>query len=363
MVAVHQNTVSNTSNPKILILTVAQQFEEGDGTRPPGFLIDPIALEFSISDFSGTEVQATTAVDVVNDRIAIGTFAPSIPIGAAWAAGRYYLTFTWQYDFGATTQQRTQTMSFHVVETGIPIVDGYAQIADARAEGVPVTYSDQRIREALESASRTLERYTRRFFEPRYIKAQHDIRGLGVLVQTEQPIIALEDVQLVDTYGGFDGLFNEIIDADGIRVYNRHLRGLVRPDDRQDPRIEVVQGDDHYGWGPRRLGGGKQNCIMTGWWGYTDPDTGPYGITPRDISQATMMLAFSQNTQTLWSNFGSGAVVSGPIQREKTRDQEVEYATAAQSNGNVLTTSRITGVPEVDIIIARYRAPISLGSV
>ncbi len=367
MVAVHQSTVSDTSNPEILLLTVAQQYDEGDGTRSPGFLIDPLTLEYSISSYDGTVLVSTTSVDLVNERIAVGTFAPSITVGAAWGAGRHYVSYTWTFDYDGGVSTRTETTSFIVVETGVPIVDGYAQVSDARDEGVPAAFSDQRIKEALESASRTLELYTKRFFGPRYIKAQYDVKGLGILVQTDQPIIALEDVELIDTYGGFDGLYNELVDADGLRVYNRHMRGLIRPDDRQNPRIEVTNdwdnGSSLSSAGQRRLGNGKQSCVMTGWWGYTDPDGGPLGITPRDITQATMMLGFKQGIRTLWSTFGSTSTVSGPVLRERTRDQEIEYSTASQSGNNALTNAKITGVAEVDVIIARYRAPLSIGSV
>ncbi|TXH17461.1 MAG: hypothetical protein E6R03_03910 [Hyphomicrobiaceae bacterium] len=352
MVAIHQGTASSVANPRIVFITVMTEMLE-EATVPPGFLVDPAALEYRILDPSGTQVVAPTAVDLEDHRLRLGTFAPPITIGAMSSIGTWTIEWTWDLEIGDETYTYVQVTHFTVVDSDIPLVDGYAQVADARAEGAPVSFSDARIAQILTESSRTVEHFTRRFFDARYHVYDYDVRSRGVLIRTRQPIVAIEDILV--NFSDFNSIHS--LDAEDFRIYNRHMRGMLQPDDRDAPKVEVQREAGRWDFGSRMVAS-QQNATIKGWWGYTDPDGGPFGVTPPSIERVTMMLAF-RNIRPLWRKFSNvEGPTTGAVQTQRTRDQSITYATVAGSGlTNVLSRAPMTGDPEIDIILMRFRAP------
>ena len=366
MVAVLQGTVSSTANPVLLFISVAQEMES-EPRVPPGLIVEAAALSYRTLDPSGMEVVPLTVVDIVTEAIRPGTYAPTITVDVAAALGEWVIEWTWDYEVSTTlTLTYTQNTNYTVVDSSIPLVDGYAQVADARTEGVPSTYTNAQVVAALERASRRVEAYTRRFFAPRYEDLDYDAEGNGLMIRTRMPIIAVEDVAI--NFSDFRPNVR-LIEADDYRIYNRHMRGMLAPDDRQSPKIEVLRVDDYYGGGTtfdlfeRRFTNAQQNVTITGWWGYTDPDGGPFGKTPLDIQRVTLMLAMG-DIPTLWSQFSAGTSgqAAGPIIEQETRDQRVRYAAGAVG-GSALSIGRLTGIAAADIILMRFRAPPEMRAV
>lgn len=357
MVAIHQGDTSSTSDPVLLFISVVQEMLD-EPQVAPGHIVEAARLTYRILDPSGTESVATTVVDLDATRVRTGTYAPTIAVDGAADLGVWTIEWEWDYEVSdALTITYTQNTYYTVVDSSIPIVDGYAQVADARAEGVPSSYTDAQVAAALERASRKVEAYTRRVFSPYYDDLDYDVDGNGIMISTRMPIIAVQQVNL-----NFSDFRSDVrlIEADDYRIYNRHMRGMLQPDDRQSPKIEVLRLDD-YGYGldlfERRFMAAQQNVTISGWWGYTDPDGSPFGETPPDIARVTMMLAFA-DMRSLWRRFASGAggTPAGPIIEEETRDQRVRYAAGA-IGGSALGIGRLTGIAEADIILMRFRAP------
>lgn len=351
MVVIHQGTASSVANPRIVFITVMTEVLE-EATVSPGFLVDPAALEYRILDPSGTQIVAPTAVDLEDHRLRLGTFAPPITIGALSAVGDWTVEWTWDLEVGEDTYTYTQETHFTVVDSDVPLVDGYAQVADARVEGAPISFSDARVAQILTESSRTVEHFTRRFFNARYGSYDYDVRSRGVVVRTKQPIVAVEGVSI--NFSDFYDVY--ALDTGDFRVYNRHMRGMLQPDDREAPKVEVQREAGRWDFGSRMVAS-QQNLTIKGWWGYTDPDGGPFGVTPPSIARVTMMLAF-RNIRPLWRKFSDDGPTSGAIQTQRTRDQSVTYANVAGSGlSNALSRAPMTGDADIDIILMRFRAP------
>jgi hypothetical protein len=149
-----------------------------------------------------------------------------------------------------------------------------------------------------------IERATRRFFEPRRRKILTDGTGSHHLT-LDEAIIWLEHVGLASMFVGEPLEVN----TTDVRVYNRHLlTGQLVPDDRFDPKIELLRFGSWTTELPAstafvRWPKGSHNVILTGIWGYTDPDplgANPVGITPllvRHACKLIVMREFPQMTQ------------------------------------------------------------------
>jgi hypothetical protein len=235
-----------------------------------------------------------------------------------------------------------------------------------RKNGVPSGFCDDVVIDAIVHASRYIERVTRRFFEPRFLTTQHDGRGEGILLMLEDPIIGIEDLDL--TFSDFRPM-TRLIDRTDVRVYNRHMRDLLHPDDRDSPKIEVLRVDAGPLMSPlhpplvRRFTQAQQNVQVRGWFGYTEPDGSPLGITPPMISRLTMMIAMRE-LRPLWDDFSGGrrGGTTGPLQKEKTRDQDVSYGSGS-SNSGASAAGWITGDPAIDNLLSSFIGPMPMAAV
>lgn len=368
MAALNQGATSSPTNP-VLPYVYIEPRVAADPLDDAGHLADVESLTYRVVRVDGTEHTALTAVNLTDSpggaRTSIGTYVPTIVIDGADPVGDYTIEWVAQRLL-ADTFTLSQTTTFRVVASDETIPNGYALTSDMLAEGLPPKWCSDtpRLVSAIEEASRFIERVTRRYFEPRFVTSDYDGRGQGVLIQVDDPIIGVEDVAI--TFSDFRPLVR-LLDRTELRVYNRHMRGLVEPDDRDNPKVEVLRvnsiSPQHSSFPPlsRRFTSAQQNVQIKGWFGYTHPDGSPLGVTPGAITRATMMIAM-RNIRPLWDDFSGGLSggTSGPLQQEHTRSQRATFAQG--KNAGSLAAGSLTGDPHIDNILVQFMGPLQLAA-
>lgn len=307
--------------------------------RRRGFLVDPMAAEFQV--FRGAEqvwpatLGQRAPIDVEDDRVSLGRFAaPWSAVGAT--PGAHELRAFVTVDGTA----RTLRQPFEVVSATAPRVLTYATIQDLRDEGVTSEQaSDARIRLALGTATATVERLTRQWFEPRPMTLVLDGTGRNAL-ELRVPVAAVAEVRI-------DGV---AVPAGDLVIYARHLDGMLSPDDRRAPSVGLRGG---------RFPRGQQNVEVDGVFGFTEALGSGFdvGATPWLIRHVTKLLAMRELEQ-LTSPDRAAARNGHRVIEEQTRDQRYVLAPMQGS-----TFMGATGDPEIDGILVLFRAPIGIGSV
>lgn len=338
--------------------------------RNGGFLVDPYSLSFRIYDtsddtkrlvpvqvFPADPAQAH-AVDLTTDKVGLGHFAAAWTASAGETLGRHMIR--WYLKLASTSTEWVWTREFEVLAGagyGAEIPSSYCMLCDLREQGISAaTYSDARVLLLANEASRFVERCTGRHFDPRALTLTVDGAG-GPLLMLDTPIIGIDDIVVLDPWA--DAV--DISDVD-YRVYNRHLsKGMLLPDDRDNPKVELTYGsiemDGDEAFIPRlRWPKGSQNISITGAFGYTDPDGSPAGCTPREISKVTMMLVY-RDLLLLTDADRDERTRGHLVTSMTTRDQQVMM----KFGGDVKwACTAFTGDPAIDTIIARYRRPATV---
>ena len=361
VLALVRGETSSVANPKLVFAYI------NSGTTSAGRIMSPYSLEFEVRYQDGSVHTVRRAVDLVTEAIECG-YAPTITFVVLDLLGNYRVN--WFAKLTATSDEDTWTTEFPLLAVGTPIPDGYATIAMLRAEGVPVAFADARLALAIEVASRRIESICQRFFEPRFQKQDFDGAG-GPMLLLEDPIIGVCDISYI-----FDSTSTSEIPVvlDNLKIYNRHMRGMTHPDDRDNPKVEFIGasamvGSDYYsgeeysrysGTYPQtRFSEGQQNVRITGWFGYTDPDSSPFGSTPALISYVCVLMAMRE-VRPKWDTFGTGTGSGshGNLTLERTRDQTVEYERGIDATFK----AGITGDPTIDQILQQFMVPLRLGA-
>jgi len=362
MISIPKGSTVGPSNP--LVVFYSQQ---------NGRLVDLASLEFQVFDLTKTANAISPArvvpvlpgppdreaVDVNANRIGLGRYAPTFTLPSV--AGLYRIVWFWKFD--ASGAEFTATQDFEAIDGSVASADGYALVSDLKAECVEAT-SDVQIQVAIKIASRLIDSITGRSFGARYATHNFDGRESRALLLWE-PVIAVESIRFEE---------DTPVDLDVVRVYNRHLSGLIAPDDRNDPKIEFEHGRDLLGaysevslYGIRRPGVqsriglgifpfGVQNVEVVGVFGYTEADGSPWGKVPDLIRHATKLIAVRE-LPTLGESACRSATRDGwRIVEEKTRDQSVKYA-------NPRKFGQWIGDADIDSILSMFLRPPMLGSV
>jgi hypothetical protein len=180
-----------------------------------------------------------------------------------------------------------------------------------------------------------------------------------------EPIVAISAlaVSLVSQFTASD---LQVL-ADTFRVYNRHLSlGLLNPDDRENPKLEFVHDDDLKGvnytvptsgyrltqliW-PK----GQENCRLSGFFGFTEPDGSFMGKTPELIQLATKLLCF-RYMDKMGTDDRDDATKRARLLGERTKDQSYTLSKPTLFTG-------YSGDPEIDGILRGFSRPPSFGAV
>lgn len=211
----------------------------------------------------------------------------------------------------------------------------YASVADLRDEGItPAMATDARLTRLLDEASAFVDRVTGWFFEPRALTLRLDGRGHASIELPVPPIrldaLAVEHEGVLST--GPEDLV--VVGAPVIPAFDA-------------PRLTLRHG--------RRFPRGVANFTATGLWGYTEPDGTPEGRTPPAIRVVTMQLALRAFPLLGDIEAWSDARLRWRLLEERTRDQSYKL-------GAPPFATFITGDPEIDLVLMRYRKPAGLGA-
>jgi hypothetical protein len=211
----------------------------------------------------------------------------------------------------------------------------YASLADARAEGITVSQaSDDRLRLLIDEASRSIDRMTGWFFEPRQMDVWLDGRGTPTLELPVHPIRL--DRLVVDGTDWSTG-------PDHLIIVGAPVQATIPA-----PRLALQKRATF----PR----GHANILATGLWGLTEDDGDPTGRTPLDIRRACLLLVLLHLPLLADTDATADARNRWRLVEERTRDQS--YKLSPPPNRLL-----VSGAPEVDEILACYRRPMGLGAI
>ena len=153
------------------------------------------------------------------------------------------------------------------------------------------------------------------------------------------------------------------VEPDFYRVYGRHLHGVLNPDDRNAPRIELFSSsEDLAGVRPFTFSRliyprGQQNVTITAVMGYTDPDGTPFGCIPTLIRRVTQLLVLREIPRLSEMDYREEAIKRWRLVSETTSGQSYSMSAIGSLRGF------FTGDPEIDTILASYVRPPNIGSV
>ena len=212
----------------------------------------------------------------------------------------------------------------------------YATVADLRAEGVTSAQaSDERLTQLIDEASVFVDRETGWWFEPRDLELTLSGRGASS-IETPAPTIHLSAMHI-------DGV-SKRVDADALLIVGAPVHFVPF-----DPRLTRRHGHVFH----RGVG----NVVLTGTFGYTEPDGTTLGRTPPAIGRVVMRLVLGLIPRLTDASAPSDAWDRWRIIAEITRDQAVRYSPVSDL---LLRDAALD--PELAAILNRYARPIGLGA-
>jgi hypothetical protein len=199
-----------------------------------------------------------------------------------------------------------------------------------------------------------LERACRQWFESRAAVIKLDGTGSDA-IHFSVPIILCNSLTV--------NAGDDVLETEYYEVYNNRT---AYPDDRRNPRIKLVQGDNRdifrSSFGPRQFNKGRRNQTVDGTWGFTEAD----GSTPEAIKHALALTVIDQITNPAIEppagTSVSPVVPTGLIIEEETDDHRAKWEPAGGA-----TKARPGGLapmftPEVQRIITLYKSPIGIAT-
>jgi hypothetical protein len=234
-------------------------------------------------------------------------------------------------------------------------VTAYVTNAEATAEGIAVADA-ARLTSLIKRASESIDYWTGKWFEPRTIQMKVHGRGTSKL-RFPIPIISVEWLKH-DDYE---------IDPEYYYVYNRHLTGLTRPDDRVLPCIEMLQALPEEVFGSSKFEEGRLNYEVRGRFGYTEYDGYVAGELPYDGQTGDFTIgdkvtgATSGATGTIVADDDQGA--AGTLTLTDVTGEFVENEAIADEHTGAAVSNKTThmegvtpnGIKEAVIYMVRRR--------
>ena len=223
----------------------------------------------------------------------------------------------------------------------------YVSVQDLREDGYPsAQMSDMRAFALIQLWEDFVNQNTGQWFCPRAVTLELDGTN-SALLQLPVPTIRIDAVYLNGS--------SQALPASQYVVYNRYF-----PDDRMNPKLKIKSaaaseaenfyaavGGDLYGTLYSTLYGmvfkrGERNQRLVGLFGYVEQN----GTPPPLIKYAVRKL-IAMNAQPL--ALGGATSLAGPLTEEVTDRHKMSYS------DKMLPSATLTGDPEVDRILARYR--------
>jgi len=242
----------------------------------------------------------------------------------------------------------------------------YCNIQDLRDEGLTAAAADDnRVRKAIGLATRYIERITGNWFYPR--ERTFILDGIGKNVQfLRHPIVMIEETKILSDLN--DEFLT--IETPDLYVYNRHLtQGLLSPDDRNSPRIEIR---DFSTAAFYYFAKGKQNVQVKGIFGWTELQPGAYageteegsqipvnyGTVPDLIRHAAVLLSLREIALKTDLDELEDWRKRWAVTQQKTEDQTITFGTQA-----LTAKGAYTGDSEIDDILDAHSVPTMVGSI
>jgi len=337
-----------------------------------GIMKDIYSLRYEVFSSAGSKVYFKT-VDVKpcseggfkkGTGYYVADFAPYIagaepedPPVLNLSAGVYDMVF--YFKVTATSDELAALYRFEVLDSKyFRLGSRFASYVGSDLEALS-GYPVEERQKALEAASRMVEALTGRFFFPKYMTIRHSVRPESRALWLDQPIIGINamSIELSDPYSY--GPTEYEINTANMRIFNRHLEGLLSPDDRQNPKIQLVSSysnDEDLAYEIFPVG--CKSLIISGAFGYTDPDGSPWGEVPRLLQDVVISLA----DRRLQDPTGADPVLQNAnrIKMAKTRDQQIQFDTSGTSAGGG-TGANMTGDARLDDILASFCRPWHVG--
>jgi len=196
-------------------------------------------------------------------------------------------------------------------------------------------------------------------FFPQHMLLRHAVRPSARQIWLQQPVIGIsgitieEESTVVSTLSTFD------VSTSILKVYNRHLEGLLSPDDRANPKIAFATFQTEHNLLVSMFPRGELNLKITGAFGYTDPNNGPMGETPSALLDVIQTLAYRQVADPT----GTSQWLQNPstVKMAKTRSQQIVYDTGGGSSGGTTGDSWLTGDERLDEILREFMRPPHVG--
>ncbi len=367
---------SNCRHPVLEVITMAPGPPESIAAGLPpdvsqGQLVDALRVEYQVLDVSTSEkrIAPVQVFPPVAGDWALADLRPC-PDGDRLSKGRYVGRYRpgdtepegahevrWRWRLAETTAEQHSVTPFDVLADPRDAVgSGYCSLADLRAEGVSETdASRERLVSLVAMATRYIEEVTDRFFEPRFLTFRLDGKDSPDLLLSE-PVIAIDEVRIVSPW-----IVGGVWYPGAINVYNRHLSmGLVKPDDRDAPRVSLVRIAVPPSMRPGFISDlifprGTQNVEVKGVFGYTDPDGSTTGGMPRLIREVCKRLVVRELPRLRDVDAREDAQKRYRLTQEKTREQMYTLE-ALRLHG------AFTGDPEIDNLLVMFKRPADLGA-
>lgn len=316
-------------------------------TSVDGRLTDVGVLAFQVFDISTAALRA--APRPASPRVELDATA-ACPAGARLGRGHYVAPWTvpddeplgtheirWWFRVASDAPEHTFVEELEVVPFAPELPGrGYCSVADLRAEGVTESQaSDVRLASLIEEASALIDRLTGWWFEPRWRSFRLEGRGTRS-IEPPVPPIRLERIAF---YGN--------------------------PVDFRSPEepwsiVGAPVGPGFVAPGIARTRGvfpsTPGSVELEGIWGYTEHDGTPLGRTPLAIRRACMLLVMRLLPRLGDVDALDDARNRWRILSERTRSQSYTLAPLKREG-------ELTGDPQIDDMLMRYRRPHALGAV
>ena len=320
-----------------------------------GILMDVYALRFEVFASGSATLKHSVTLDGSADKVGTGVYAAPFDTSiVALQPGTY--DAVWYYRARDTDSEATLSYKFEVLDPAY-FRSGRQFVGYIPADTDILSPYEMKDRHRIINAvSRDVERMTGRFFFPRYMSLRHSVRPKTSILWFDQPIIGLNSV-VFESAGVVSGTLTETdVELADLRIFNRHLQYLLSPDDRQNPKIGFarVGGSAADLIEPSVFPSGLKNIRVTGVFGYTDPDDGPFGMTPPSLQEVVEALSYRR----IIDPTGSDLMLRDPsrVKKARTRDQEIQFDTSGRPGAGTLT-----GDSRLDDILTAYTRPAHIG--
>jgi hypothetical protein len=327
-----------------------------------GKLADVYSVRWEVYKSGGASVldSGTLNMDACadgGDKVDTGYYVAPVD-SSARDYGAHDIVFYYVVEDGDAEQ--AMTYKFEVLYPAVTRISrqymGYLPSDDAQLDDYDLVDRQK----AIFKASRDVERLTGRFFFPRHMVLKHTVRPESSRVHLMEPVIGISGITVESAGVVVDTISSTDVDLGNVRVFNRHLEYLLSPDDRMNPKIEFARigvGAELVEFSTFPMG--TKNVHITGVFGYTDPDGGPMGETPRPLLEVISALSYRQLVDPL----GEDPFLSNPerVKSARTRDQQITFFEGASSSGGGSGGEQWTGDERLDSILGGYARPRHVG--